>query len=58
VLNRNLAAHEAAGEELFFACPECATPLGDPQDQALVCSGCGRRWPVVDGLYDFKEPLS
>jgi SAM-dependent methyltransferase len=58
VLNRNLAAHEAAGEALFFACPECATPVGDPQDQALVCSGCGRRWPVVDGLYDFKEPLS
>jgi len=58
VLNRNLGKQEIAGEELFFACPECGTPLGEPQDGALVCSGCSRRWPVVDGLYDFKEPLS
>lgn len=43
----------------FFACPTCRTPLGDPQDNLLICANpaCGRRWRVEDGLYDFKEPV-
>lgn len=57
VQNRNLARHEVAAEDQFFACPECATPLGDPVEGVLACPGCERRWPFVDGLYDFKEPL-
>ena len=58
VLNQALAAQGAADEALFFACPECGAPLGEPQAGAILCPGCGLRWPVVDGLYDFKEPLS
>lgn len=58
VLNKNRAAQQVADKGFFFSCPECETPLGDPQDGALDCPGCGLRWPVVDGLYDFKEPLS
>ncbi|MFN2207572.1 MAG: class I SAM-dependent methyltransferase [Candidatus Promineifilaceae bacterium] len=57
VLNRRLLTHEKAAENLFFACPHCGTPLGKPQDMVLTCPGCARRWSVVDGLYDFKEPL-
>lgn len=41
----------------FFACPECQTPLGPIQDNQLNCDGCGRRWAIRDGLYDFKEPI-
>ena len=43
----------------FFACPECRTALGEAVDSRLICSraGCGRRWRVENGLYDFKEPI-
>jgi hypothetical protein len=58
VLNQSLVEHQAAGANEFFACPTCGTPLGEPEDNALACSDCGLLWPVVDGLYDFKEPLS
>jgi SAM-dependent methyltransferase len=58
VLNQSLAVHEAAGEKEFFACPECGVALGEAEDNVLACSGCGLLWPVVDGLYDFKEPLT
>lgn len=43
----------------FFACPECRANLGQPVDNLLVCpqAGCGRRWRIENGLYDFKEPV-
>jgi ubiquinone/menaquinone biosynthesis C-methylase UbiE len=46
-----------AGAGQFFACPACHAALGEPEDGALLCPDCGRRWGVTDGLYDFKEPL-
>lgn len=47
----------AAGS--FFACPECLTPLGEPDGGVLCCANdaCGRSWGIVDGLYDFKEAV-
>ena len=54
---------QAAGPSLvapagkLFRCPECG---GDDLAEAgdhLRCAQCGRRWPVHDGIYDFKEPL-
>ena len=41
----------------FFKCPECGRALADEKKDALSCGGCGRRWPVRDGIYDFKESL-
>ncbi len=40
----------------LFRCPECAGALTPGQD-SLDCAACGRRWPAIDHLYDFKEPL-
>ncbi|NPV85439.1 MAG: methyltransferase domain-containing protein [Anaerolineae bacterium] len=38
----------------FFACPACdATPIADTPPE-LVCPLCGRRYPVVNGIYDFR----
>jgi len=40
----------------IFRCPECgAHPLED-RTERLVCTGCGRKWAVKDGIYDFREP--
>jgi SAM-dependent methyltransferase len=41
----------------FFRCPECRSlHLADHSDH-LLCAGCGQRWAVRDGIYDFKTPL-
>jgi SAM-dependent methyltransferase len=41
----------------LFKCPACGYfPLG-AADEHLACNGCGRKWAVRDGIYDFKEPL-
>ncbi|MEI2691235.1 MAG: class I SAM-dependent methyltransferase [Anaerolineae bacterium] len=40
----------------LFHCPECAGALTPGQD-SLDCTACSRRWPAIDHLYDFKEPL-
>jgi SAM-dependent methyltransferase len=41
-----------------FCCPVCATAPLRPSDTALTCAGCGRRWAIQDGIYNFKEPLT
>ena len=43
----------------FFACPRCHAALPTaPTEGYLVCPDqeCATKWPVVDGLYDFKTP--
>lgn len=57
VHNDHPAAAAAAAPGAFFACPECLTSLAEMQDERLTCTGCGRRWSVINGLYDFKEPV-
>jgi SAM-dependent methyltransferase len=40
----------------FFRCPACSgSQLKDSGGQ-LDCVLCGRRWPIRDGIYDFKQP--
>lgn len=38
----------------IFRCPACGESLPQEGEAALVCAGCGARWPVVDGIYDFR----
>lgn len=45
----------------ILVCPECKAPVAEKEGgAALVCSKCGRRYPVVDGianmLVEVKEP--
>ena len=48
---------ETPAGDAFFACPRCQTPIHESGRDRLVCpnAACGRRWPVDNGLYDFKE---
>ena len=61
VFTRNVAVGEgpdAVGEPLRFRCPSCGGDLLAGGD-VLTCqtAGCGARWAVRDGIYEFKEPL-
>lgn len=41
----------------YFKCPDCShSPLID-QKNHLECSGCGKKWVVKDGIYDFRESV-
>ncbi|MBM3144763.1 MAG: methyltransferase domain-containing protein [Chloroflexi bacterium] len=42
-------------EGAFFRCPACGHEQLDELDQVLICSSCGKKWPVVDGIYDFRD---
>jgi ubiquinone/menaquinone biosynthesis C-methylase UbiE len=41
----------------LFKCPECGS--GDLQEKKdhLLCPACRARWPVNDGIYDFREKM-
>ncbi|OQA23205.1 MAG: hypothetical protein BWY63_00390 [Chloroflexi bacterium ADurb.Bin360] len=55
--------HAVAGEKdaapagLFFACPECGTPLGAPPESTFTCTGCSRTWRRQGSIYNFREPV-
>ncbi len=34
----------------MLACPVCHAELAPADEQEIVCTGCGRRYPVRDGL--------
>ena len=57
VHNRHPASGKTAAPGTFFTCPECSTPLAEAVNDLLICSNCGLKWQVKDGLYDFKEPV-
>jgi len=55
----------AAAGEGFFQCPECETALpaalpavvSAAEEGLMICPGCGRKWAVRDGIYDFRQPV-
>ncbi len=38
----------------FFQCPACASGTLADTPPELLCSQCGRTYPVKDGIYDFR----
>jgi ubiquinone/menaquinone biosynthesis C-methylase UbiE len=55
---------KAAGESspalpgVLFRCPECGHYPLAPEADKLTCSDCGSKWGILDGIYDFREPLA
>ena len=45
-----------APDGAFFRCPACHSPNLTQANDALLCQGCARRWPVIDGVYDLRWP--
>jgi ubiquinone/menaquinone biosynthesis C-methylase UbiE len=55
--NKNQTVKIPGNPLAFFKCPDCAhSPLED-KGSHLYCTGCGKKWAVKDGIYDFREPL-
>ena len=41
----------------LLRCPLCHSTNLRRQESVLLCQGCGRAWPIEEGIYDFKTPL-
>ena len=41
----------------LFRCPACGGADLHESVAALTCATCQRRWPIEDGIYNFKAPL-
>ncbi|NOX62801.1 MAG: class I SAM-dependent methyltransferase [Chloroflexi bacterium] len=39
----------------FFRCPACAAVELEHRAEVVVCRQCHRAWPIVDGVYDFRN---
>jgi SAM-dependent methyltransferase len=50
------ADRPAAAPGTFFLCPACRS--AELPREGLACSGCGARYGMRDGIYNFREPLS
>jgi ubiquinone/menaquinone biosynthesis C-methylase UbiE len=42
----------------LFRCPACGDADLHESAAALTCLTCQRRWPIEDGIYNFKAPLA
>jgi len=59
VFTRSMATGtgQPAATGTFFKCPECSDPGLVEHSDHLACPGCGRKWALRDGIYDFKEAI-
>jgi SAM-dependent methyltransferase len=44
----------AQEDNAFWRCPQCTSTDLAPTQDGLRCKNCGRMWPIVDGIYDFR----
>jgi SAM-dependent methyltransferase len=44
-----------APPQAFFRCPACGCETLDQAPEALTCPTCGKIWPIIDGIYQFRE---
>ncbi|HEY9087297.1 MAG TPA: class I SAM-dependent methyltransferase [Anaerolineaceae bacterium] len=51
--NRALGETPTAPAGAFFRCPACGAAVEDTPPQ-ITCAGCGKTYPVADGIYDFR----
>jgi SAM-dependent methyltransferase len=38
----------------LFRCPACESERLEERAEGLACQGCGKAWPQVDGIFDFR----
>jgi ubiquinone/menaquinone biosynthesis C-methylase UbiE len=55
VLAKAAGSGPPASGELAFRCLECGHAPLRSEAEAVICEKCGKNWPVVDGIYDFRN---
>jgi hypothetical protein len=53
----NPPERETILREAYFKCPDCGHAALVDKSDFLECPGCGKKWGVRDGIYDFREAL-
>ena len=57
ILTKNIAGHKSEQAPAgLFQCPRCGGRVLSCSAQACDCASCGTRWPVLDGIIDFRYP--
>jgi ubiquinone/menaquinone biosynthesis C-methylase UbiE len=41
----------------MFKCPDCGGEELQEKEDHLLCSSCGARWSIQNGIYDFRERM-
>ena len=57
VFTRSTTLKESLPPEGFFQCPNCSKELPGAKTTGdhLVCPACQKRYPILDGIYDFRN---
>ncbi len=53
----SLRAGTVKVSDRLFRCPRCGAEELIERSDRLICRQCQARWGIVDGIYDFREPL-
>ncbi|MBN1305151.1 MAG: methyltransferase domain-containing protein [Anaerolineales bacterium] len=43
--------------DTIFKCPGCGSASLSDKDTCLQCASCSKKWGLVEGIYDFREPV-
>ena len=49
-MNENLTPLPSSRADISWVCPECSRPLSFRDENAFVCAGCDKVYPVQDGI--------
>jgi hypothetical protein len=44
----------AAKPKSFFKCPDCGSVELEEKMDLVICIGCQKKYPIVNGIYDFR----
>jgi hypothetical protein len=44
-----------ASTDAFFRCPTCGCGSLNANPDGLACPSCGSVWPIIDGIYQFRD---
>lgn len=50
--------HSVDESRPLFQCPSCGTTGLHQTQEAMLCGRCGTGWPIENGIYNFKRPIS
>ena len=57
VRNHVIKSPQAQSSEGFFQCPSCGTPFPavDQKKDLVKCGSCNKGYPIINGIYDFRD---